>query len=643
MEFTIDTDDTELELGVEINFQNAAGLSVLLDNFKLYSINYEYNITKLLANPSFEDDDVSDLEADSGRGYAITELTGWELNGPDGGNAHKDIMTAESTETDANYGIPGEPSDGTQMLYLRDAWGTNTGSVMQSLVLPAGEYKVTVDAKCAAGDPAEHSASLVVNEESTALTIHAKGTPTDDTAKEPFVDGWDTAELEFVLTETTEVSLGVQLTFGAQQYGLAVILDNFQLFSTEEVEAIDFDYDVTWELANPSFEVDKVANLEEDATRSYTEDNNEDSYTGGAYTIGNGLTGWTLGGSNAVSDLMTEACKRTDNNFGAPGTPTDGTQMLYLRNNATTTGSVEQTITLPAGEYMLTVDTKCVSTGSSTAKLVAGEKSTALTIHTESAIPSAWDTADLILSLDAETEVTVGVDISYSGNGSFLIDNFKLYSAEAITESISWTMTEAGWGTMILPFAASIPDGLTLYADDAITVSDSELTVDEEKAAASIAANTPYLVKGEVEQDTDYTFSGTPTNEGEIHTSGVLTGTLVDLAIAQGAALATDGTNYVLQNHTDNDEGLAFYPITEESEGVTLDAYHCYLTLDSNADPSGVRAFISLPGDAGVETGIVAVESDVIANDAIYDLSGRRVAKAVKGVYIMNGKKVLVK
>ena len=40
-------------------------------------------------------------------------------------------------------------------------------------------------------------------------------------------------------------------------------------------------------------------------------------------------------------------------------------------------------------------------------------------------------------------------------------------------------------------------------------------------------------------------------------------------------------------------------------------------------------------------TGINGIDID--ADAVIYDLSGRRVLKAVKGIYIVNGKKVVIK
>ena len=44
-----------------------------------------------------------------------------------------------------------------------------------------------------------------------------------------------------------------------------------------------------------------------------------------------------------------------------------------------------------------------------------------------------------------------------------------------------------------------------------------------------------------------------------------------------------------------------------------------------------------------VVDGIKAVETTETENNAIYNLAGQRVSKMQKGIYIVNGKKVLVK
>ncbi len=296
---------------------------------------------------------------------------------------------------------------------------------------------------------------------------------------------------------------------------------------------------------------------------------------------------------------------------------------------------VNQTITLPlAGTYKLSA--QGFYDGDETIVLYADDDTAdfpyASGVESQATAYQAFLTgtypvgAITITTTSDEQEVTIG----FKGDNSsewVVMGELDLQYLGVVEETIEWEMTAAGWGTMILPFDAEIPSGLTLYAGDKLTLEDDALTVDDADAATSIAANTPYLVSGSA---ATYEFTGTPTNTDDTYSLGLLVGTLVDLSQAEGT-LSTNGTQYVLQNH--DDEGLAFYPITDESTGVELDAYHCYLT--------GVTGTaLRLPG---MSTGIVAVEGDVIANDAIYDLSGRRVSKAVKGVYIQNGKKVLVK
>lgn len=72
-------------------------------------------------------------------------------------------------------------------------------------------------------------------------------------------------------------------------------------------------------------------------------------------------------------------------------------------------------------------------------------------------------------------------------------------------------------------------------------------------------------------------------------------------------------------------------------EGAYVDAFHAYLNVTGPA-PAAVAFNDSTP------TAINGVAADKVANTAVYDLSGRRVyGKLQKGLYIMNGKKVVVK
>ena len=103
-----------------------------------------------------------------------------------------------------------------------------------------------------------------------------------------------------------------------------------------------------------------------------------------------------------------------------------------------------------------------------------------------------------------------------------------------------------------------------------------------------------------------------------------------------GAAVASeDGShhNYILNNV---DEVVGFY----RANGQTVGTNRAYIQIDESTP---VKGFIALPG-SDEETGINAIDNGKLTMDnAIYDLSGRRVAKPTRGLYIVNGKKVLVK
>ena len=59
------------------------------------------------------------------------------------------------------------------------------------------------------------------------------------------------------------------------------------------------------------------------------------------------------------------------------------------------------------------------------------------------------------------------------------------------------------------------------------------------------------------------------------------------------------------------------------------------------ADVAPARSFIGLFGET---TGISSIQnSQFTMPNEVYDLQGRRVAQPTKGLYIMNGKKMLVK
>lgn len=189
----------------------------------------------------------------------------------------------------------------------------------------------------------------------------------------------------------------------------------------------------------------------------------------------------------------------------------------------------------------------------------------------------------------------------------------------------TYTMTaiaDGKFGTLVLPFAAQLPaDGKAYALDGELNVIDGELVG---SAVTSLAANKPVLVTKAGEY-TASAVSVAETSASQINTNGNLTGVYQNTEAPVGS--------YVLQNHTAT-QGVAFYLVGEVKPIVK--PFRAFIP----AQDAKVKAIkVVFDGEA---TGIKEITSDNTKAE-IFDLSGRRVTKAQKGVYIINGKKVIKK
>ena len=187
----------------------------------------------------------------------------------------------------------------------------------------------------------------------------------------------------------------------------------------------------------------------------------------------------------------------------------------------------------------------------------------------------------------------------------------------ATTASFEKTLSEAA--TMVLPFAATIPSGIEAYNltgvdGDAVTA----VKVD------AISADQPVLLNG----TGTVTFTGsnaavTATAAGAVN-NGVLYGVYADGYVPAGS--------YVLQKQGEN---LGFYPVAADNT-ISVAPFRAYLTA---ATPARALRIVY----AGETTAIESIEHSTMNIEDYYDLQGRRVAQPTKGLYIVNGKKVMVK
>jgi hypothetical protein len=101
-----------------------------------------------------------------------------------------------------------------------------------------------------------------------------------------------------------------------------------------------------------------------------------------------------------------------------------------------------------------------------------------------------------------------------------------------------------------------------------------------------------------------------------------------DLLVSNGSVVAANDEYYALYK---GEHGVGFYLV---DDGVTIPAGKAYLQIAAAG-----RSFLGFSDEA---TAISNVKAET-ADDAIYNVAGQRVTKTQKGLYIVNGKKMLVK
>lgn len=191
------------------------------------------------------------------------------------------------------------------------------------------------------------------------------------------------------------------------------------------------------------------------------------------------------------------------------------------------------------------------------------------------------------------------------------------------------TVSDAGWATTCLPFDVVLPEELTAYAlTDVSGVNGEETGSVSLISKAGIKANQGALLKGD---------AGTYTLSIEETSSNWETNLLSGTTVAKDMS-TVEGDVYLLTSDGAGSAQLSKLVLAEDAADAkkTLAANKAYLNIATSA----TRYFVFNFGD-DTETAIEGIEAENTADAVVYDLAGRRVQKAQKGLYIVNGKKVI--
>ena len=215
---------------------------------------------------------------------------------------------------------------------------------------------------------------------------------------------------------------------------------------------------------------------------------------------------------------------------------------------------------------------------------------------------------------------------------------------------------DGDWNTLCLPFDVALDgspiEGATVkeFTDASFDKSTGALTLTF-KDATSIKAGQAYLIKWDSGSDlgpSDLVFTGvTLINylcDDEISTDDDGTATVTFMGTYKKISFGADDRTVLILGA----ENKLYYP----QSGASIGAQRAYFQLSGitagDKNTAGVRSFVlDFGGDDGETTGIMNVQCSMfnVQSDNWYSLDGRKLAAkpTQKGIYINNGKKIVIK
>lgn len=267
--------------------------------------------------------------------------------------------------------------------------------------------------------------------------------------------------------------------------------------------------------------------------------------------------------------------------------------------------------TLPAGKYKLTSVVYKGSSSNATFSYKAGEK--VIFTHTATKINSDTKTSEEF-TLNESTPIS----LVKGGNESQGVDYIYIQRTGDATETVS--VSDAGFATYATKNNVKVPEDENVKVMTVkVNAEGTAIELNEVKAGTVIPAKTGILVKAPA-GNCDFVVTS---DKGEALANN-------DLKAAT-ANKTSDGTKYFALTKIGDKVGFALV-----ANGVVIPAGKAYLEVTKG---TAAAKFFGLDGEA---TGINSVKT-AKADGAYYTLEGVKTTKPVKGLYIHNGKKIVVK
>lgn len=193
--------------------------------------------------------------------------------------------------------------------------------------------------------------------------------------------------------------------------------------------------------------------------------------------------------------------------------------------------------------------------------------------------------------------------------------------------------TENTYGTVCLPYAASIC-GAYAYEVAGVDKSTSPTKLYLKEVTGLLKAGTPYIFK-----------TNTALDASDVNKGGYVTFLRASTNAETAPVAATGLVGSFEDNKSVPDDCYILTNNTwAKGKSNVIDANRAYLNLTGlTVITGGAASYTAVDLTGGVVTGINAVKSDKTDSKTVYNLNGMSVSNPTKGLYIENGKKVIIK
>lgn len=280
-------------------------------------------------------------------------------------------------------------------------------------------------------------------------------------------------------------------------------------------------------------------------------------------------------------------------------------------------GITSKALNVSAGTLTVAFDVKGWSTVEGKIKVTIGSQSQTITYTASMSDP--FESKSVVFNISEAGSMNVKIE---STKKRAFLDNIVITNTASVTpEPITVNVGKDGYATFVVPEAVRFPEGVTANIVTAINPNSMHM-----EPVAAVPEGTAVVVKA---AQGSYTLSRT-TETDDVDDN---------LLQASDGNICGDGsTIYALGvGKTGAENGVVgFYKV---KNGVMVPAGKAYIVVSSGNPVKNYIAF-----DFGGDTDAIEnLDVNLDVNSGIYDIAGQRIEKMQKGIYVVNGKKVIVK